>query len=310
MSKLLLVISFCFAVVTAQNVMVATGWDGYYVYLTDVIDVEQLTSCPNLAADFPVSVYGSVGIRHNDKMTVCGGLTQQGRIADCYSFSNYTWNIEAFTLEPIRSGASSAEIEPGKWIVLGGYFPPTYFQDTLIFENGIFTPGSDMPEGFTRGSAVMLNTTTLFVASGFNGRVDSQRNFLYDIQTDRWFDIANRTLPGTNDHSSGTFYNSSAGEIQVANIGFEGIEVYSPKDDSWHSGFSYPAPINYLFASATIQQGPDSFLLIGGSDDQGYNGDVFKFDENGLVILKEDILEHPRRYHVAMNVSDVDYTCQ
>ncbi len=109
---------------------------------------------------------------------------------------------------------------------------------------------------------------------------------------------------------SGTFYNSSTEEIQVANIGQRGIEVYSPSDDSWHQ-IPFPSPLTYLWMSAAIQQGSDSFILIGGTTNvKARSGDIYLFDENGFSILKENVLQVPRSDHVAMTISNDDFTCE
>ncbi len=116
-------------------------------------------------------------------------------------------------------------------------------------------------------------------------------------------------MPRSEFHSSGTFYNLTAGEIQVANIGLQGIEVYSPKADSWHQ-IPYPSQIGYLDFSTAIQQGTDSFIFIGGYTDlEHYSGDIYFFDENGFSILKENVLQVPRYGHVAMPINSLDFQC-
>ena len=112
-------------------------------------------------------------------------------------------------------------------------------------------------------------------------------------------------MPANDLHSSGTFYNSTANEIQIANIGEPGIEVYSPRDDSWHQ-VRFPLPLTDLHRTYIIQQGTDSFILIGGETNvDRYSGDIYLFYL--LSVLKKDV---PRYGHVAMTISKDEFACE
>ncbi len=291
--------------------MVATGLDvnGDTTDSVEVVMMDSITTCPNLVANYPISLHLAVTMQHNSQLVLCGG--KDGDYipqADCYSFSNDAWNIEGFKLEPARYGAISVETRPGEWLVMGGRDDSSHdLLDSQALKNGIFTRGVDLPMPNYAGSAVMLNETHAFMAIGYGGSENSPNNYLLNINTDEWTRIADRTLSYFRYHSSGTFYNSTAGEIQVANIGRYGIEVYSPNSDSWHSGIA--SPISGLEASAAIQAGPDSFFLIAGYSEGSRTGHVYKFDENGLTIVKQDILSIPRNTHVAMAIAKEDFTC-
>ncbi len=300
------------------NIMVATGVDNDFLDSSEVIDTENVTSCNSLPEVYPFQCSRAVAMKHNSKMVICGGETNQSPrdTSDCYGYSNDRWNLEAFKLEPSRYDAMSVEIRPGEWLVMGGYNDGGYgyLIDTRLLKNGIFINGPDLPEEISSGSAVMLNETHLFVAGCYYGPNYSLRNYLLDINTEQWTQIADRTLEEPPNqyiagHSSGTFYNYTAGEIQVANIGGLGIEVYSQRFDSWHQ-ISFPSPLTFLNESVAIQQGPDSFILIGGQTNlEEESGDVYLFDDNGLSVLKEDVLQIPRRLHVALSISDNDFNC-
>ena len=296
-------------------ILVATGYDGNYLDNIEVIggvNTESITSCSNLPSKFPLKLRSPVVIQHNFKVTICGGLSNDVT-GDCYSYSNNQWNIEAFKLEPARYGAFSTEIRPGEWLVMGGRDDEfNYLTDTQILQNGFFSPGPDLPEPMHSGSSTLLNDTHVLVVGGENQTnpdMNSPRNYILDINNHQWTQVADRNLELYHYHSSGTFYNSTAGELQVANIGKYGIEVYSPKDNSWHQ-ITFPSPLTRLYRSATVQLGMDSFLLIGGKTNlESNSGDVYLLNENGLSILKENVLQVPRRNHVAMLVSDTEFTC-
>ena len=287
---------------TQLNIMVATGSNSSYLDDIEVIDMKTMTSCPNIPMKYPFGSYRAIAMKHDNKMVICGG--GHTITSDCYSYSNDRWDVEAFKLEPARWGAMSVEIRPEEWLIMGGSDGTNIINDTKLLKNGIFTQGPDLPEPIYGGSSVMLNQTAASTGSG-----DSPRNYLLEINTDQWTQIANRTLTPSAYHSSGTFWNLTADEIQIANIGYRGIEVYSPREDSWHQ-LSFPYPLTRLYRSASIQQGTDSFILIGGqTNGDNYSSDIYVFDQNGFSIIKENVLRVPRDGHVAMQISNIGFTC-
>ncbi len=298
-------------------IMIAGGTDAYSpISDTEVIDMQAISTCPNLPPELPYRALQATVINYNGNMVVCSGLLDNS--PDCYSFHDGQWHLEAFKLSPGRYETMDVEIRPGEWLIMGGHNDEFGFlSETKRFKDGIFTDGPEMPYESGGGSAVMLNETHVFVALGEPGlQIPGQgfylNNYLLDINTNQWTEIANRTIQSTTYHASGTFYNSTAGEVQVAFIGWNGIEVYSPRDDAWHSGIPFPSPIRELSETKAIQQGRNSFILIGGEVGPDYEmcGHIFLFDENGLSTLKEDVLSLPRGGHAAMAISKKDFICQ
>ncbi len=280
---------------------------------SDVINIK--SACRNFPVKFPKRISGAVAMRHEAKMVVCSGYPMT---SDCYSYSNNSWNREAFKMELTRFKAMSVEIRPGEWLIMGGsrgrtLNTMTSLRGSSFFRNGSFHLGFLLPEPIGGGSSVMLNETHVFIAAGYNNSEKSSKNYLFNINAKKWTRIADRTLKASTFHSSGTFMNFTEGEIQVANIGASGIEVYSPKINSWHQGLTDIK----IIAPATIQRGTDSFMLIGGtvakgpaSRNGGFTSDVYLFDENGLRILKENALHVPRAMAAAMTISEEDFTCE
>ena len=154
-------------------------------------------------------------------------------------------------------------------------------------------------------SAVMLDAERLFVSEDTN----TKRNFILDINTYEWTEVAERIYEPYRRGNVGTFFNSTANEIQVAHIEKYGIEIYSPRSDTWHTDMTYPPEMTYLSTSAAIQQGQDSFVLIGGDDSGQYSGGVYRFDENGFKILNENALTVPRDWHVAISIPIEQFNC-
>ena len=291
------------------HVMVAIGNNAGQMDRTEVVNMDSVSSCPNMPAKFPTVSDRAVAMKHNSRMVICGGYPYT---SDCYGYSNDRWDIEAFKLEPTRRGATSVEVRPGEWLVMGGCDENSnYLADTKLLKNGIFIEGPALPEPMEGGSSVMFNATHVFVAAGRSQLDDpaySSQNYFLNIDTEQWTRIANRTSSPYYYHSSGTFYNSTAGEIQIGHVGKFGIEVYSPQDDSWRQ-LPLPSPLTELYLSAVLRQAANSFTLIGGYTNLGNTGDVYLFDENGLSIQKQNVLAIPRNSHVAMSISKSEFTC-
>ena len=240
---------------------------------------------------------------------ICGGFRDFNSHCHWYDDESDDWRITPFRLTPKRYGAMSAEVRPGEWLIMGGRAAQrAYFSDTILFKNGKFSPRPRLPEAVYQGSVVMLDENRLFIAGAgiADGSDTSGANFLLDINTGEWTKLPERLVitngHTSRSHASGTFYNSTADEIQIANVGYLGIHVYSPKSNSWNWQHEFPQEIQYVWDSVAVQNGRNSFYLIGGSSKLG-KGHVFEFDTNGLRVVKKDVLAVPRRGHIAIRIS-------
>ncbi len=299
-------------------ILAATGVSHlYHIDTIELINTQTWETCTygsneNMPSPYPYLLQDAFGMTYNGKAVICTGWDGHVAYADCFSYDPEfnRWDLEPFRSVPSRSGASSVEIRPGEWLILGGYSYGDFLRETYIFKDGVFTDGPMMPEHHYYASCCMLNSTTLFVATGqvtITGSLDT--NWLLNIDTWTWTPIARRTLGLTYGHDSGTFYNSTAGEHQIANIGENGIEVYSPGNDEWQSGFALPLPNGQLKYSATIQEGFDSFYLVGGYDGLGYPKSVYRFSEAGFEIVSNAVLTDERCKHVAIKIDTNKLTC-
>ena len=271
-------------------------------------------------ADYPLEVDGAIAVKHNGQPAICGGY-QGEATSNCYKYQNGEWQKQRFQLTPAKSRSTTVEIRPGEFLILGGHDGISMTRNGERFKNGRFSNGPRIPLS-GQGSAVMYDDKRLFWAMGIlNDKSSSVKNYFFNIDTNRWTELADRTLEASTSHVSGTFFNSSAGELQIANIGFNGIEVYSPRANSWHritnsaavGPKSYSTSLISVHSTRAIQHEKNSFLLIGGSRigdyGQDFTGDIFLFDENGLSVLKENVLITPRQSNIAMQISD-DFTCE
>ncbi len=302
--------------------MVATGSDGDYLDHVEIINMQTLESCPVLPEKYPYTFYGCTAMMINNEINICSGYFHDEYI-DCYGYDGYNdqWNIKPYTVTPERYSSMTVEIRPGEWFHMGGYGDGYFYSDTHLFSshNQIFVPGPYMPSGFRDGSAVMLNETHLFIAGGHAGHYYLENNWLLEIRDPNdgfggfgaYHAIASRHTPnGFPGHRSGTFLNSTEGEIQIANIGSEAIQIYSPRDNRWTTrNYLFPAGMDSWSYGHTVQEGTDSFLLFGGYYNDKYGADIFRFDESGLNILKADALKVARDRLIAIPISTDQVNC-
>ena len=227
---------------TSDYVMAATGYDGneYYLDHIEIINVKNMTSCPNLPAPYPMTVDAAVSLTFNGSLVICAGLEKRDTIyyhpSECNAFNHVTnnWELQPFGFPEGLYGANTVEYRPGEWIIIGGLDGNgNYLSSTTIFKDGILTPGPELPEASYRGSAVMLNPNQLFVAIGKNAISTFRRNYIYDFTTGSWFKTADRINPETQGHNSGVFWNATANEHQIATFSVYGIEIYTPSHDLW-----------------------------------------------------------------------------
>ena len=298
-------------------VMIATGFNQRLLDHVEIIDMNESKSCNVLPVPFPLEVSGSVAVNHNDRVTICGGDIGNDQYSpDCYSYdwAADQWNIEPFQIQPARYGAMAAEIRPGEWLIMGGRADQTIFSDTFLLSNGIVTSGPPLPEPIYLGSAVMMSEDKLFVAAGYNATAStSQANYLLDVDSMSWSPVASRlSTADAWGHATGTFYNSTADEIQVATLSRITAEIYSPRSDSWQISdtSSYPpAGTTEFWYSAAVQAGRDSFRLFGGFDGDDVTSALYKFDESGFDVVEENALAMARNYHVAINIPKDQVNC-
>ncbi len=291
--------------------MVAIGMtqgQGYNSDHVEVINTNTIESCPNLPAAYPEGLEVAMTVTSQERVVICGGLLggDPYTTSDCYSYdsANNKWDIEAFRLAPERYAAASVEIRPNEWMISGGIDDHAdTLMDTQIFKDGQFFPGPNLPIPMQYHCAVMLNDKHLFVGT------NSDRNFILDIDTDEWTEVANKPSATLGCTNCGTFYNSTADEVQVAFLADYFIETYSPKRDSWISGISFPSPVTSFWCSTTIQQGLNSFVFIGGEVNNQLGGNIYHFDESGMKIIKENVLTEPRIWHVAIPIHENQFTC-
>ncbi len=299
--------------------LVATGWDGTTsISSVEIVDLETFKSCPIQQKDFPRAMDYGVALRNGDNVMICGGYDEGPTntvYRDCYEYQNGEWNHTIPTMSTYRRGATSVEIRPDEWLILGGYNGQNDLDTTEIFQNGVFTLGPKMPVAFERGSAVMFNSSHLFVAAGSS----INQNWFLDINTWTWTEIAPRILTPTQEHTSapsvqhasGIFYDPILGETAIANVGQYGIEIYYPALNSW---VQQTTPLfDGIHGHQVLQLSTKYFITTGGRefDVNGYHETtaIYHFDHNGVTLMEENALNIARHVHVAITIPENQINC-
>ncbi len=291
------------------NILVAIGsaYGNPGLDHVEVVNTETLESCSNLPAPYPFLNEVAVSMKHQEKVVICGGrIGDKQYTSDCYSYNyiNDQWDLEPFRLEPARFTSASVEIRPDEWLVIGGDTRTETLSETQLFKDGQFFPGPELPIPMRYPTAVMLDKNRLFIADGY----DTNRNFLLDINTYEFTEIAPMKYNSYDCTMSGTFFNSSANEIQIVNVS-DDIQVYSPKTDSWQAGLPFPPEFWFFDCSVAIQQGSNAVAFVGGFTDSGFVGGIYQFDETGLKTIKENVLALERAFHIAALIPEDHFKC-
>ena len=287
--------------------MVATGYEG----LHDLSDIEMVDvgsgipiRCPNKPRNYARAVRSPSVLKDGDNPVICGGTDgNYFYYSECYKydFVSDTWNLQNY-YTGLRAWAFSVEIAPGEWMIMGG---ASDFGDnldsTLIFRNGAFEPGPPLPEPMILFSGAMVNDTHLLIVASDYGL---GRTYMLDLTTMTYTIMAKQILDQGHGqdqgHLTGAFYNASAGERQIANVGHYGIQVFSPSNNEWHE-LLFPSSMNHkLMDTMAVQMGWDEFLMIGGMTSL-QSDDTFRFqDVVGIDIWRKNVLETHRSLHVTI----------
>ena len=312
--RLYLCVAFgLFRPIFGEFVLVATGTSNLAeTNHVEIIDTATLESCNFVPSVYPDKISAASPMTFGNKSVVCfGDAGDFATTGTCraYNHENDLWETQPYNLANGHKYVLSEELSPGYWLFMGGSSGYSAFDTVHAFIDGIFVPRRRMPEAVSRGSSAVIDPNTVLVAGAlFDQQLPpSRRNFIYDVRSDNWREVAERKLPASDFHVSGTFFNSTAGEYQVATIGEFGIEIYSPSGESWHR-INYPSDLTFITHAARVQQGRDLFLLFGGKTPL-QTKDVFLFDESGLQVLKKEVLKIAMTDHVAVAIPDASFSC-
>ena len=106
----------------------------------------------------------------------------------------------------------------------------------------------------------------------------------------------------------GAYTNSLTGKVELAFIGETFVEVLDGIDGTWRNA-TVVAPTTNV---GMVQQGFDSFLIFGGYDKtatEKRSDNVCKYDENGLQITGDGILQSVKSHLMAAKIDTLPNDC-
>jgi len=115
---------------------------------------------------YPMEISGGTAAYYNNKVLVCGG-DDIGRIwtDKCYELLSSSHGWREIKPLPYRLTRMASSIIGGKWLLSGGRGDPSGSgSKTLVFEDGIFTPGPELPEELYAHCQLTLNSSHVFFA--------------------------------------------------------------------------------------------------------------------------------------------------
>jgi len=131
------------------------------------------------APDFPLAVFGATGAFLDGKVVICGGDSSEGFTRSCYELESGSdrW-VESLSLPGKATRHMRSSVLGQKWLLSGGQGGGGV--ETFVLEQGIFTPGPELPFSKFGHCQLTLNSTHIFFAG------DGVETFLYDWPRYEW----------------------------------------------------------------------------------------------------------------------------
>ncbi len=299
------------------KVLVVTGFDGdtnnpQGSHHAEVADLLNPTSICEAIQRYPIDTDWAVGLSFHDLPVICGGEISNVYIDDCYSYSFFynNWTDTHDLLEP-RAGAVSLQVDFNEFWIMGGMTTGDIVLDTTeVYDAQVSIRGIDLPEPMAHFSAVRLNSTHAFIASGLTSNspmVVSKKTFLLDFHAGKWISLSD--IPAsdwTECHSSGFFINQF-GEKEIVVVGRDSTWIFNFNSFAWRPGNAIPGN---LWCSGSVQF-ENHFLVIGGSDEdfQTFSQKIFSFGASEQWVAQAATLDIGRINPVPFKISDENADC-
>ncbi len=274
--------------------MVIGGKDGSQLDVVEVIDLDDPNTSCEPVANYPTATE-DVAVKLEDGVVkACGGVSTS---RDCYDYdpTSNTWDSSLGML--LRKRGARSSIIDGVWLVSGDYHIPAGIM-TEMWTGSEFMLGPTLPERMDGHCQVTINATHVFFAN-----CDEQTTYLLDWKLQEWVQLDDMSVYRSNICGCGLIHNDEKGnEVVVA--GYGSSEIFNFDSLTWRDG---PAlPYGYGYASVQLT---DTFLLVGGYEDD-YSDKIYIFDEDNYEFtLKSQTLWHPRLYAGAVVVPDEMVNC-
>lgn len=267
-------------------------------YLQAQRDVELVNFGPNKArtlpkpADLPVNMDGAVSAVVNGKVMTCGGqLTNECYI---YSFKENNWTATV-PMDRKRIYPASFVLDD-EWYILGG----TGTNTTLIYRDGVFVQGGDLPYTSTLACAVVVNSTHFFFGGGRSKAGLYTNEYLVDIKSWSWTRIADMSYARESPACGMVGNNIVLGGGQN---GMRTSETLSLDTMEWTVGPGIPTYTGKFRNSANVYQLEDTFYVLGGYDEKKKLNTVYEVDaETSAWKLREEKLSTGRSSHTVVPI--------
>ena len=163
--------------------MVTSGSPTSTAIKTEIVDVENGVSCPDMA-DFPVQLYAAVGANLDGTLVLCGGRSGSTYSDKCYRLKNGTWE-EFATMNEKRSFVAGV-IHNDKLHVFGGYSGSSNLQTSeTINVDGVVSDGPDLPTALYWQAMTSINDTVSILSGGLtNTNSYSAKTWYYNHDTE------------------------------------------------------------------------------------------------------------------------------
>lgn len=85
-----------------------------------------------------------------------------------------------------RIEAEAVELGPNKIWVTGGR---PFLASTVVYENGGWSSGPDLPEGLEEHCMVKVDDNTIVLSGGENAPAYANNVYLFDIEAETWTEV-------------------------------------------------------------------------------------------------------------------------
>jgi len=251
------------------------------------------------------------------KIIFCGGFYNKDDRAECFELSSANDEWSSSISLPLEISHLQSSIVDGKWLLSGGTSLGTRRSGTLVYENGIFVPGPDLPKPKHHHCQVTIDDTHVFFTAGLH----SDDTFILDFATGQWTFLDD--IPLSMEGSGCGLLNNPVngpGKMctrvdQVAQVSLEIMlpshevsYIFSLRDREWRQGPEMPESVS-RFESVQLD---DGFMVVGGlnGDDQRSSFITQTMDSNyNWNVNLEGLSDESRTYSSSVNVPNDFLNC-
>jgi len=250
--------------------------------------------------EYPFFGLGHSAVYYKGDFLVCGGVDGNSRVkGECYSLDvkGQEW-VESFPLPDGPRYHMSSSLIDGKWFLSGGMDETEEtMATTFLFEDGIFTPGPDMPAAKYGHCQATLNDTHLFFTDFFDD------TFVLDLTTME-YTILDSMPQYFGFAACGVLNHPERGQEVLLSKGSGGY-LFNLNTLEWHEGPSLPL---YVIELTGVQLS-DGILAVAGDGKYGDATTVFRIKDNNYEWKLEGRLQAPRDLPTAAAIPDKLLSC-